>query len=434
MRISQLVGVDEWGTVEGRPYVVYKYAATLDGRIAAADSTSQWITSPESRAEVHALRAACQATVVGSGTQQADDPHLAVRSGWDDPRLQIPVQVERQPWRVVVDTNARTPKGARVLDDVAPTLIAVAEDADARHFEDAATVVRLPRAADGRGLELPALLEELRARGVRGMFLEGGRRWPLRSSRPGWWTGSSRTSRPPCWGTARARSRAGPSRPWRTFCAVTCWTSRDPGPTYGSSLGLSGPDGEFPVCTQSGAVPSRRTPPMRPSPADPAAWNAYLAEGNAKQARKRAAADVLLRDQADRLLLVNPTYKPGWDLPGGMAEANESPHDAAVRELREELGHTPNLRQLLVVDWVPPHGPWDDLLAFVFDGGTLTDTQAAHLRPHDTELSATAFMPLETARDLLNPRLRRRLDAAVRALGSGQPAYLRDGAADWGSL
>ncbi|WP_326597708.1 bifunctional diaminohydroxyphosphoribosylaminopyrimidine deaminase/5-amino-6-(5-phosphoribosylamino)uracil reductase RibD [Streptomyces sp. NBC_01803] len=174
MRISQLVGVDEWGTVEGRPYVVYKYAATLDGRIAAADSTSQWITSPESRAEVHALRAACQATVVGSGTQQADDPHLAVRSGWDDPRLQIPVQVERQPWRVVVDTNARTPKGARVLDDVAPTLIAVAEDADARHFEDAATVVRLPRAADGRGLELPALLEELRARGVRGMFLEGG--------------------------------------------------------------------------------------------------------------------------------------------------------------------------------------------------------------------------------------------------------------------
>ncbi|WP_326597709.1 NUDIX hydrolase [Streptomyces sp. NBC_01803] len=173
---------------------------------------------------------------------------------------------------------------------------------------------------------------------------------------------------------------------------------------------------------------------MRPSPADPAAWNAYLAEGNAKQARKRVAADVLLRDQADRLLLVNPTYKPGWDLPGGMAEANESPHDAAVRELREELGHTPNLRQLLVVDWVPPHGPWDDLLAFVFDGGTLTDTQAAHLRPHDTELSATAFMPLETARDLLNPRLRRRLDAAVRALGSGQPAYLRDGAADWGSL
>ncbi len=174
MLISELVGVEEWGGVGGRPFVVYKYAATLDGRIAAADRTSQWITSPESRAEVHALRAACQATVVGSGTQRADDPHLAVRSGRDDPRLRVPVQVERQPWRVVVDTEARTPRGARVLDDVAPTLITVAEDADARHLEDAATVVRLPRAEDGRGLRLDALLGALGERGVRGMFLEGG--------------------------------------------------------------------------------------------------------------------------------------------------------------------------------------------------------------------------------------------------------------------
>lgn len=53
---------------------------------------------------------------------------------------------------------------------------------------------------------------------------------------------------------------------------------------------------------------------MRPTPADPEAWNAYLAEGNATQARKRVAADVLLRDAAGRVLLVNPTYKPGWDL------------------------------------------------------------------------------------------------------------------------
>ncbi|WP_405778860.1 NUDIX domain-containing protein [Streptomyces sp. NBC_01378] len=60
-----------------------------------------------------------------------------------------------------------------------------------------------------------------------------------------------------------------------------------------------------------------------PTPADPEAWNAYLAEGNAKQARKRVAADVLLRDADGQVLLVNPTYKPGWDLPGGMVEANE---------------------------------------------------------------------------------------------------------------
>ncbi|MGW3570371.1 bifunctional diaminohydroxyphosphoribosylaminopyrimidine deaminase/5-amino-6-(5-phosphoribosylamino)uracil reductase RibD [Streptomyces sp. NPDC000941] len=172
MNISELVGADEWTTVEGRPYVVYKYAATLDGRIAAADSTSQWITSAESRAEVHALRAACQATVVGSGTQQADNPHLAVRSAVDDPRLKVAVPVDEQPWRVIVDSNARTPAGARVLDDAAPTIIAVAEDADATHLDGVATVIRLPRAKEG--LDLDALLRELSSRGVRGMFLEGG--------------------------------------------------------------------------------------------------------------------------------------------------------------------------------------------------------------------------------------------------------------------
>ncbi|MEU5267000.1 RibD family protein [Streptomyces hygroscopicus] len=172
MHISELVGTDEWHTIDGRPFVVYKYAATLDGRIAAADSTSQWITSAESRAEVHALRAACQATVVGSGTQRADDPHLAVRSVKDDPKLKVAVPVDEQPWRVIVDTNARTPADARVLDDAAPTMIAVADDADASHLEDVATVVRLPRAKVG--LDVEALLRELHLRGVRGMFLEGG--------------------------------------------------------------------------------------------------------------------------------------------------------------------------------------------------------------------------------------------------------------------
>ncbi|MDN3056739.1 RibD family protein [Streptomyces hygroscopicus] len=172
MHISELVGTDEWHTIDGRPFVVYKYAATLDGRIAAADSTSQWITSAESRAEVHALRAACQATVVGSGTQRADDPHLAVRSVKDDPKLKVAVPVDEQPWRVIVDTNARTPADARVLDDAAPTMIAVADDVDASHLDGVATVVRLPRAKVG--LDVEALLRELHLRGVRGMFLEGG--------------------------------------------------------------------------------------------------------------------------------------------------------------------------------------------------------------------------------------------------------------------
>ncbi|MFI9746769.1 NUDIX domain-containing protein [Streptomyces sp. NPDC052494] len=168
---------------------------------------------------------------------------------------------------------------------------------------------------------------------------------------------------------------------------------------------------------------------MSPTPDDPDAWNAYLAEGNAKQARKRVAADVLLRDSAGRVLVVNPTYKPGWDLPGGMVEANEPPEVAVVRELREELGLEITLRGLLVVDWVAPHGPWDDQIAFVFDGGTVDLPR--ELQPQDEEISEARFVPLETALTLVRERMRRRLEAAAGALDDGRLKYLRDGTQTW---
>ncbi|MEU3503189.1 bifunctional diaminohydroxyphosphoribosylaminopyrimidine deaminase/5-amino-6-(5-phosphoribosylamino)uracil reductase RibD [Streptomyces hundungensis] len=146
----------------GRPHVTWKYAATLDGRTAAEDGTSRWITSADSRADVHRLRAECDAVVVGSGTVRTDDPHLAVRG----------VEGATQPLRLAVDTNATAVKpGARILDDAAPTLIAVAEDADAGHLPEAA-VLRVPRAATG--LDIPALLAALHTRGVRSVLLEGG--------------------------------------------------------------------------------------------------------------------------------------------------------------------------------------------------------------------------------------------------------------------
>jgi diaminohydroxyphosphoribosylaminopyrimidine deaminase/5-amino-6-(5-phosphoribosylamino)uracil reductase len=92
----------------GRPFVTWKVAATLDGRSAAADGTSRWITGEPARRDVHRLRGEVDAVLAGSGTVLADDPQLDVR-----PDLRGPA--ERQPLRVVVDTRGRTPVGARVL-------------------------------------------------------------------------------------------------------------------------------------------------------------------------------------------------------------------------------------------------------------------------------------------------------------------------------
>ncbi|MFD3543323.1 bifunctional diaminohydroxyphosphoribosylaminopyrimidine deaminase/5-amino-6-(5-phosphoribosylamino)uracil reductase RibD [Streptomyces sp. NPDC058662] len=148
----------------GRPYVLWKYAATLDGRIAAADGTSRWISSAESRADVHRLRAEADAVVVGSGTLRADDPHLAVRG----------VEGAVQPLRVVLDTRATVRPGARVLDGAAPTLIVVGEDTgeEATRHLAGVDVARIPY--DGNGLAVPALLAELHGRGIRSVLLEGG--------------------------------------------------------------------------------------------------------------------------------------------------------------------------------------------------------------------------------------------------------------------
>src|SRR5262245_21795938 len=152
---------------------------------------------------------------------------------------------------------------------------------------------------------------------------------------------------------------------------------------------------------------------------DPAAWNAYLAEGNAKQARKRVAAHVIYRDEAGRILLVEPTYKPEWELPGGMVEANEPPLEAACREVKEELGLEVRPVGLLCVDWVSPHGPWDDMLAFVFDGGTLKPNQVEAIRLLDGEVASIRFCTEEEAAALLRPRLRKRLRVSLEEARGG---------------
>ncbi len=104
----------------GRPWVTWKTATTLDGRTAAADGTSRWITGEAARADVHALRARVGAVLVGTGTALADDPALTVRDADG-------AAAARQPLRVVAGTRP-LPEGARLLDASAPTLVVASHD------------------------------------------------------------------------------------------------------------------------------------------------------------------------------------------------------------------------------------------------------------------------------------------------------------------
>src|SRR5437016_12465021 len=88
--------------------------------------------------------------------------------------------------------------------------------------------------------------------------------------------------------------------------------------------------------------------------------------------RKRMGAAVLFTDPAGHVLLVEPTYKDHWEIPGGAVDADESPYAAACREVKEELGLSRPPGQLLVVDWVPPRPGRTEGLMMVFDGGVLT--------------------------------------------------------------
>ena len=160
---------------------------------------------------------------------------------------------------------------------------------------------------------------------------------------------------------------------------------------------------------------------------DPEAWQAYLAEGNRTQPRKRVSADVLFRDESGQILLVDPRYKPDWDLPGGMAEANEAPLDAARREVAEELGIAYAGSRLLVIDWIAPHGPWDDSLAFVFDGGILTQADRGRIRLVDGELNQYRFVPPDDVAGLLRPYVERRVREAAAAADVGGVRYLHNG-------
>ena len=150
-----------------RPYVVLKYAQTLDGRIATRDGDSKWISGPGERRLAHAMRAACDAVVVGAGTVLADDPLLTVRM--------VP---GASPIRVVLDSTLRVPPEARVFGADAATIVLTSErsDPDRRSALRRAGVRVDVVVAGPDGIDLADGLARLLTLGVRSVLVEGGAR------------------------------------------------------------------------------------------------------------------------------------------------------------------------------------------------------------------------------------------------------------------
>ncbi|MGW1469083.1 NUDIX domain-containing protein [Streptomyces sp. NPDC002308] len=137
---------------------------------------------------------------------------------------------------------------------------------------------------------------------------------------------------------------------------------------------------------------------------------------NPSPTAETVASGVLLFDEHGRVLLVDPTYKAGWEFPGGIVETGEAPARAGVREVAEEIGLVLTAEpRLLVVDWEAPRPPGYGGLRFLFDGGVLRDEDAAGLRLQNSELRQWRFVTEEEAARLLPPTRWTRLRWALRA-------------------
>lgn len=158
---------------------------------------------------------------------------------------------------------------------------------------------------------------------------------------------------------------------------------------------------------------------------EPGGFRALL---NSFLPRKRAISQMLIRDTSPepRVLLCQLTYKNDWDLPGGVVEVGESPQLAVAREVEEELGLDISAGQLVLTDWLPPWGGWDDALCLVFDGGAHDVDLVERIVPQAREIRSAKFCTLAEVDERAADFSARRIRAALANLGGG-PAYTESG-------
>jgi 8-oxo-dGTP pyrophosphatase MutT (NUDIX family) len=161
-----------------------------------------------------------------------------------------------------------------------------------------------------------------------------------------------------------------------------------------------------------------------PEPHEPEGFRALL---NAGLPRKRVIAQLAVRDHEDRLLLCQLSYKPDWDLPGGVVEVGESPRLAAAREIQEELALSVDAGDLLLVDWLPAWSGWDDACTLVFDGGVHPAGLTDSIVPEPREIRTAEFCDADQIRERCAPQTIRRALAALDS-APGHLRYLESGA------
>ncbi len=142
---------------------------------------------------------------------------------------------------------------------------------------------------------------------------------------------------------------------------------------------------------------------------------------------KRIGAGMICRDTDARVLLVQPTYKPTWEIPGGVVEARESPAAAVAREVHEELGVELPVGRLLVVDWLPVRPPKTEGLMMQFDGGLVDDSVTRRFCLPPDELRDWRFFAADELDEVLPDYMARRTRRALELAAIGQSGYL-----EWG--
>jgi 8-oxo-dGTP pyrophosphatase MutT (NUDIX family) len=139
------------------------------------------------------------------------------------------------------------------------------------------------------------------------------------------------------------------------------------------------------------------------------------------------AAGALFRDVAGRVLLVEPTYKQTWELPGGAVEEEESPTAACRREVVEELGLDRPVGRVLTIDWVASRPERPEGLMLVYDGGVLADADITAIQLQADELASYAFVEVDRVPELVSALLARRIAACVDAVAAGTVVSLENG-------